>query len=78
MDSITFMYLLSLAVDKKLETRLMDVVTAYSYCSLDIDIYIRVLVGLVEVQNSKRTRNALNLKGHYVVLNRPVGCGTNV
>ena len=29
MDSITFGYLLSFAVDKKLEIRLMDVVTAY-------------------------------------------------
>ena len=29
MDSLTLMYLLSLAVDKKLETRLMDVVTTY-------------------------------------------------
>ena len=54
MDSIMFKYLLSLVVDKKLETRLMDVVTAYLYGSLDTDIYMRVPAGLVEFQNSKR------------------------
>lgn len=40
MDLITFKYLISIAVDKKLETRLMDVITAYLYENLDIDIYI--------------------------------------
>ena len=62
MDSITFKYLLSLAVDKKLETRLMDVVTAYLYGSLDIDIYMRVHAELVEFQNSKRQRQCLKLE----------------
>ena len=39
-DSITFKYLLSLAVDKNLETMLMDIVTSYLYGSLDTNIYI--------------------------------------
>ena len=38
MDAITFRYLISLAVSKKLEIDLMDVVTAYLYGSLDSDI----------------------------------------
>jgi len=49
-----FMYILSLVVDKKLETRSMDVVTAYLYGSLDTNIYMRILVGLVEFQNSQK------------------------
>ena len=62
MDSITFMYLLSLAVDKKLETRLMDVVTAYLYGSLDTDIYMKVPAGLVEFQKSQRQPQSLKLE----------------
>ena len=42
MDAITFRYLISLVVSKKLEMRLMDVVTAYLYGSLDSDIYIKI------------------------------------
>ena len=42
MDAITFRYLISLAVSKKLEMRLMDVVTAYLYGSLDSDIYMKI------------------------------------
>ena len=62
MDSITFMYLLSFAFDKKLETRMMDVVTAYLYGSLDTDKYMRVPAGLVEFQNSKRQPQNLKLE----------------
>ena len=54
MDLIMFKYLLSLVVDKRLETILMDVVTAYLYGNLDTDIYMRVHAGLVESQNSQR------------------------
>jgi len=42
MDAITFRFLMSLAADKNLEMRLMDVVTAYLYGSLDTDIYMKV------------------------------------
>ena len=62
MDSITFRYLLSLAVDKKLATRLMDVVTAYLYDILNTDIYIRIPVGLVEFQNSQRQPECFKLE----------------
>ena len=46
MDVITFRYLISLAVSKNLEIRLMDVVTAYLYGSLDSDIYMKSLKDL--------------------------------
>lgn len=52
MDSITFKYLLSLVVDKKLETLLMDVVTAYLYGNMDIDMCMKVPTWLVEFHNS--------------------------
>ncbi|GJR39298.1 retrovirus-related pol polyprotein from transposon TNT 1-94 [Tanacetum coccineum] len=38
-------YLISLAVSKNLEMRLMDVVTAYLYGSIDSDIYIKIPEG---------------------------------
>ena len=59
MNLITLRYLLSLAVDKKLKTRLMDVVTTYMYGSLDIGIYAKVPAGLVELQNSQRQPQCL-------------------
>ena len=62
MDSITFRFLLSFAVDKKLETRLMDVFAAYLYGSLDTDIYMRIPMGLVEFQNSQRQPECLKLE----------------
>lgn len=47
-DSIPFRYLLHIEVDKKLETRLMNV-----YGSLNIDMYMKVPVRLVEFQHSQ-------------------------
>ena len=41
MDSTSFRYLLSLAVQMALETRLLDVVTAYLYGDLDAQIHIK-------------------------------------
>ena len=38
MDAITFRYLISLAVSEELDMRLMDVVTAYLYGSLDANV----------------------------------------
>ena len=40
MDAITFRFLISLAVLEGLDMRLVDVITAYLYGSLDNDIYI--------------------------------------
>jgi len=46
MDSITFQYLLGMAVHTMLEMRLMDVVTAYLYGYLNTNIYMKVPPGL--------------------------------
>ncbi|GJX64490.1 putative RNA-directed DNA polymerase [Tanacetum coccineum] len=44
-DAITFRYLISLVVSKNLDMRLMDVVTAYLYGSLNSDIYMKIPEG---------------------------------
>jgi Reverse transcriptase (RNA-dependent DNA polymerase) len=41
-DAITLQFLISLTITENLQTRLMDVVTAYLYGSLDNDIYMKV------------------------------------
>ena len=43
MDATTFRYLISLAMKENLDLRLMDVVIAYLYESLDCDIYMKLL-----------------------------------
>ena len=55
MDAITFYFLISLVVSKGLDMRLMDVITAYLYGSIDNDIYIKIPKGftLPEVVNAK-------------------------
>ena len=53
MDATTFRYLISLAVIEKLEMRLMDVVTAYLYGSLEKDIYMRIPEGFRMPEASK-------------------------
>ena len=45
-DATTFRFLISLAVCEKLEMRLMDVITAYLYGSVDNDIYMKIPEGL--------------------------------
>ena len=42
MDTITFRFLISMKVSKKLEIRLMNIVTTYLYSSLDSNIYIKI------------------------------------
>ena len=42
MDTITFRYLISLTVFEGLDMRLMNVVIAYLYGSIYIDIYIKI------------------------------------
>ena len=63
MDTITFLFLISLAVLERLEMRLMDVVTAYLYGSLDSDIYMKIPEGfrMPEAYNS-RSRNLYSIK----------------
>ena len=46
MDAITLRFLISLTITENLQMRLMDVVTAYLYGSLDNDIYMKVPEGL--------------------------------
>ena len=45
MDATIFRYLISLAMKENLDLRLMDVVTAYLYRSLDSDIYMKLPEG---------------------------------
>jgi Reverse transcriptase (RNA-dependent DNA polymerase) len=45
-DAITLRFLISLTITKNLQMRLMHVVTAYLYGSLDNDIYMKVPEGL--------------------------------
>ena len=45
MDASTFRYLISLAVSKGLDMRLMDVVTTYLYGSLDANVYMKIPKG---------------------------------
>ena len=61
-DVTTFRYLMSLAISEKLEMRLMDVIIAYLYGSLDNDIYMKILEGfkLSEKYNS-------SLEGFYFI-----------
>ena len=55
MDAITFRFFISLAATKYLDMRLMDVVTAYLYGSLNNDIYMKIPEGykMPEAYNSK-------------------------
>ena len=45
MVTITFRFLISLVAKENLDMRLMDVVTAYLYESLDNDIYMKIPEG---------------------------------
>jgi hypothetical protein len=53
-DAITFRFLISLVVTESLDIRLMDVVIAYFYRSLDNDIYMKIPDGykMPEAYNS--------------------------
>ena len=63
MDGITFRYLVSMAVKERLDMRLMDVVTAYLYGSLDADIYMKVLDGLkIPNMGAQDTRSMYSIK----------------
>ena len=56
MDTITFRYLISLAVSEGLDMRLMDVVTTYLYGSPDVNAYMKIPEGFTfpEAMNSKQ------------------------
>jgi hypothetical protein len=61
MNGITFQYLISLATQKHLSLQLMDVVTAYLYESLDLDIYVKV-PDRISVSNANVGRNMYCVK----------------
>ena len=45
MDAITYNFLISLAVPKELDMRIMNVITVYLYGSMDNDIYMKISEG---------------------------------
>ena len=58
---ITFRFLISLGLFEKLEIRLMDIVTAYLYGSLDSDIYMKIPEGF-KMPDVCTPRNLLSIK----------------
>ncbi|RVW59189.1 Copia protein [Vitis vinifera] len=65
MDAITFRFLISLAVSEGLDMRLMDVITAYLYGSMDNDIYMKIPEGFKLPANNTKPLyvDDLNLVG---------------
>jgi hypothetical protein len=62
MDGITFRYLITLAVNMNLQMKLMDVVTAYLYGSLDTEIYMKVPEGIKVPKEEERNMYSVKLK----------------
>ena len=62
MDITTFRYLISLAVSQNLEMRLMDVVTAYLYGDLDIEIHMKILKGFPLPEAKPRSTYSIQLR----------------
>ena len=63
MDVVTFHFLISM----DLETRLVDVVTAYLYGSLDSDIYMKIPEGLKMRTLRLDIYTLLYYNDHYMV-----------
>ena len=62
-DAITFRFLLSLTISEGLQIRLMDVVTAYLYESLDSNIYMKVSDGYKIPESYKsKSREIFSIK----------------
>ena len=63
MDAITFRFLISLAVSEGLDMRLMDVITAYLYGSMDNDIYMKIPEGFkLPEENNIKPRSMYSIK----------------
>ena len=63
MDAITFCFLISLAVLKGLDMRLMDVITTYLYESMDNDVYMKIPEGFkLPEANSTKPRSMYSIK----------------
>ena len=62
-DATTLRFLVSLTVSQSLHMRLMDVLTAYLYGSLDTEIYMKVPEGLnLPTKNVPREMFSIKLK----------------
>ena len=61
MDLIIFRFLINLVIFEKLEMRLMDIVTAYLYGSLDSDIYMKIPEGF-KLPDACTPRNLFSIK----------------
>jgi hypothetical protein len=61
MSGITFRYLVSLAIQKRLSMHLIYVVTTYLYGSLDLDIYMKIPNG-ISIPNASANRNMYCVK----------------
>ena len=71
MDAITFRFFISLVVTENLDMRLMDVVTAYLYGSLDNDIYMKIPKGykmLEEYDSISRSMYSIKLQRSLSIL----------
>ncbi|KAM2549509.1 hypothetical protein TB1_013867 [Malus domestica] len=63
MEVIAFYYLISMVIFKKLNIQLMDVVTAYLYRDLNMEIYMKVPEGLpLAGSHSFKPRNTLSIR----------------
>ena len=63
MDAITFRYLISLAVSKGLDMRLMDVVTTYLYGYLDANVYMKIPEGFTKPRSMYSIKLQRSLHG---------------
>ena len=61
MDGVIFRFLLGMTTIEGLKTRLMDIVTAYLYGSLDSEIYMRIPEGL-KMAESQKPRHIYSIK----------------
>ena len=63
MDTITFRFLISLAISEGLDMHLMDVITAYLYRFIDNDIYMKIPEGFKLLgANSTKPRSMYSIK----------------
>ena len=62
-DTITFRFLMNLAVSERLDMRLMDVITTYLYGSINNDIYMKILeVFKLSEENNTKPYNLCSIK----------------
>ena len=63
MDTITYHFLINLAVPEGLDMRLMNVITVYLYGSMDNDIYMKIPEGFkLPEANCTKPRSMYSIK----------------